>query len=35
MRPWMAFALGVAAMWAFEHFFTTPKMPVGKHSRGG
>jgi hypothetical protein len=35
MRPWMAFALGVAAYYVFEHFFTAPKMPAGKYGKGG
>lgn len=35
MRPWVAFVLGAAAMYVYEHYFTAPKMPAGKYARGG
>ena len=34
MRPWVAFVLGLATYYAYEHFFSSPHLPVGKYGRG-
>lgn len=35
MNPWLAFALGVGAYWAYEHFFSAPHAPMGKYGKSG
>jgi hypothetical protein len=35
MSPLLAFALGVAAYWLYEHFMPSPKANMGKYKGAG